>query len=400
MILKALFRRLSGVLCLLALFAPLAARAALTEDDFKQWSLLAVQDEGRIKPLDTFSRETLLRLTGGSFPRHGRLQGCAGQGLATERFSRFRAPERRRVARLEKGAAGARRLPPADPRSSAWTPRANAFPSMSSPHLADAGSDGPRHPRPAFPGGRSAAQPRAAGGRKRQRPADAVQNPAGRRGFSGRAASRLDRAPPAAPTAEAGPAAARRTAWLTPSDEAKDAYGAERFAPAEAALGDTLRAYQAGDGYQFNLHARELRGDLRALNPARYPTDSALELEHTYNHLGGVSVGVVPLRGGGGRLDGGRRRKMARPAMGGAGGGFCRADDARRRHRAAFRGGGPPAGDEHVRVDDLGGLRGDRARVRLLRGLPGHDLPARRVASRVLAAAAGPAIARRRARHD
>ena len=52
------------------------------------------------------------------------------------------------------------------------------------------------------------------------------------------------------------------------------------------ALGETLRAYQAGDGFKFNLSARDLRGRLRALNPARYPTDSALSLEYSYNHLG------------------------------------------------------------------------------------------------------------------
>src|SRR5437899_9232226 len=34
--------------------------------DFKQWGLLAIQDGGRRKPIDTFARETLIRITGGS----------------------------------------------------------------------------------------------------------------------------------------------------------------------------------------------------------------------------------------------------------------------------------------------------------------------------------------------
>src|SRR5207249_7307654 len=41
--------------------------AADTRDlDFKQLGLLAIQDAGRRKPVDTFARETLIRLTGRS----------------------------------------------------------------------------------------------------------------------------------------------------------------------------------------------------------------------------------------------------------------------------------------------------------------------------------------------
>ena len=34
--------------------------------DFKQWGLLAIQDGGRRKPMDTFARETLIKITGRS----------------------------------------------------------------------------------------------------------------------------------------------------------------------------------------------------------------------------------------------------------------------------------------------------------------------------------------------
>ena len=34
--------------------------------DFKQWGLLAIQDGGRRKPVDTFARETLIKITGRS----------------------------------------------------------------------------------------------------------------------------------------------------------------------------------------------------------------------------------------------------------------------------------------------------------------------------------------------
>ena len=34
--------------------------------DFKQWGLLAIQDGGRRKPIDTFAREALIKITGRS----------------------------------------------------------------------------------------------------------------------------------------------------------------------------------------------------------------------------------------------------------------------------------------------------------------------------------------------
>src|SRR5713101_9967534 len=34
--------------------------------DFKQWGLLAIQDGGRRKPIDTFAKEALIRVTGRS----------------------------------------------------------------------------------------------------------------------------------------------------------------------------------------------------------------------------------------------------------------------------------------------------------------------------------------------
>src|SRR3954469_9993926 len=34
--------------------------------DFKQWGLLAIQDGGRRKPVDTFAREALIKITGRS----------------------------------------------------------------------------------------------------------------------------------------------------------------------------------------------------------------------------------------------------------------------------------------------------------------------------------------------
>ena len=43
-----------------------AAPADTSSVDFKQWGLVAIQDNGRRKPVDTFAKETLIRLTGRS----------------------------------------------------------------------------------------------------------------------------------------------------------------------------------------------------------------------------------------------------------------------------------------------------------------------------------------------
>ena len=46
--------------------SPDASAANTSELDFKQWGLLAIQDGGRRKPVDTFAKETLIRITGRS----------------------------------------------------------------------------------------------------------------------------------------------------------------------------------------------------------------------------------------------------------------------------------------------------------------------------------------------
>ncbi|MDP9254755.1 MAG: hypothetical protein M3O66_07455, partial [Verrucomicrobiota bacterium] len=54
---------LTGSICSAQSDLPAADSSSL---DFKPWSLLAIQDGGRRKPIDTFARETLTRVTGQS----------------------------------------------------------------------------------------------------------------------------------------------------------------------------------------------------------------------------------------------------------------------------------------------------------------------------------------------
>ena len=133
------------------------------------------------------------------------------------------------------------------------------------------------------------------------------------------------------------------TIWLAPPD-ASQFYGEARFTPAAVALRGIAQAYLQGDGFNFSLHARELRGVLRQLNPVRYPPDALLARECFYNHLGAFPwaallyfVGLGP--------PGGRRREpralaprlpLWRPGRGLGGLG-----PARPGHRPALRRGGP-----------------------------------------------------------
>src|SRR6476469_5776446 len=67
--------RLRLLIAAITLFSGAAACLAQNADmpaadssalDFKQFGLLAIQDGGRRKPVDTFARETLIKLTGRS----------------------------------------------------------------------------------------------------------------------------------------------------------------------------------------------------------------------------------------------------------------------------------------------------------------------------------------------
>ena len=281
-------RRLCAALCLFALvfgFANTPARAQLTEPDFKQWSLLAVQDEGRVKPLDTFARESLLHLTGGSFLGMAIYKDATGKiwhpddfllsvlisdkhdwkkeplvlvnyrplvqklGLDIAR-KRFSFEELTQLPALDGmiRAVDALRAGATDPDLNREQQEVESLNSrLALLHRLLTGESLLVVPRP----------PR----------------------------SNADLAALTPQSATAGAQFAASTAWLVPAEDARNLYGLEKFAPVSAALSDTLHAYEAADRYGFQVHARELRDALRALNPTRYPGESLLGLEYNYNHL-------------------------------------------------------------------------------------------------------------------
>lgn len=83
------------------------------------------------------------------------------------------------------------------------------------------------------------------------------------------------------------PAPQRATdSWVVPPSFA-DYYSAEKFAPVQSELQAFANAYLQADGFQFATAARKLRDAFRNLSPNIYPTEKQLRLEYFYNHFDG-----------------------------------------------------------------------------------------------------------------
>src|SRR6266700_1153969 len=85
------------------------------------------------------------------------------------------------------------------------------------------------------------------------------------------------------------PSAQRETdAWVVPDPATVASYYSEmQFAPAFAELTKMMRAYTEADAFNFSSAARQLQDNLRALSPSIYPQDRQLRLEYFYNHFEG-----------------------------------------------------------------------------------------------------------------
>lgn len=62
-------------------------------------------------------------------------------------------------------------------------------------------------------------------------------------------------------------------------------YKDEDFSKVTTALQGMAKSYSSGDAFNFSLNSRELRLGLRTLSPAIYPTERELGIESFYNHL-------------------------------------------------------------------------------------------------------------------
>ncbi|MDQ2869058.1 MAG: cytochrome c biogenesis protein CcsA, partial [Verrucomicrobiota bacterium] len=86
-------------------------------------------------------------------------------------------------------------------------------------------------------------------------------------------------------------------AWMVPDPASMSgSFNEQQSAPALAALTKAMNAYASADAFNFSAGAHELRDDLRAISPSVYPTESKLELEYFYNHFDGF-FWAIPLYG-------------------------------------------------------------------------------------------------------
>src|SRR6266446_1464170 len=255
-----------SVACALIAFAqeagpPNVQSVAHTGDlDTRQFGLLALQDNGRRKPLDTFAKETLTRLTGrSSYTDKAGKKWAANDfllsvlletrdwknepmvlvslGKLKEQLGLAKTQRRFSFAQL-KGLAELRRI----------TNEAHAL-------------------------------------KRAEKPLDRTQQ---------EALSTSDRLALFGRIMDGSallivPAPNNKTdAWLVPDVTTVAPYYSEmQFQGAQTRLQTLANAYGEGDAFNFSLAAHQLRSYLRALSPSIYPTESQLQLEYFYNHFEG-----------------------------------------------------------------------------------------------------------------
>src|SRR5436189_4698226 len=224
--------------------------------DFKQWGLLAIQDGGRRKPLDTFAKEALIRITGRSrYPdKTGRKWGpndfvlsalvesrdwknepmvLISSGQLIEQLGLDKTERRFSFAELT-GSAELQRI----------VTEAQAL-------------------------------------KRAEKPLTRVQQ---------EALSVSDRLALLAHVMDGSallivPAPANETdPWVEPSVWSRY-YSEAQFAPIRVQLQTVVTGYVNADPFNFSRAANQLRENLRALSPSIYPRDQQLRLEYFYNHF-------------------------------------------------------------------------------------------------------------------
>jgi cytochrome c-type biogenesis protein CcsB len=225
--------------------------------DFKQWGLLAIQDGGRRRPIDTFAKETLIRIT--------------GRSTYTDKTGRKWRPNDFVLSAL---------LETHD-----W--KSEPMVLISSGQLIEQLGLDKTHRRFSFTqlAGSAELQRLASEAqtlKRAQKPLTRVQQ---------EALSVSDRLMLLAHVIDGSalliiPASTKETdPWVDPSEWSRY-YQEAPFAPIRIQLQTTVAGYVNGDAFNFSRAANQLRQDLRSLSPSVYPQDH-LRLEYFYNHFEG-----------------------------------------------------------------------------------------------------------------
>jgi cytochrome c-type biogenesis protein CcsB len=225
---------------------------------FKEWGLLAIQDSGRRKPVDTFARETLIRIT--------------GRSTYTEKTGRKWQPNDIVLsAQLE---------------THDWKNEPMVLVSFGKLKEQLGLDKTQRRFSFAQLAGSTELQRIANEARARKRAEQTLDR------IQQEALSVSDRLVLFSNVMDGSalliiPAPRNETdAWVQPSEFARY-YSEAQFAPVQAQLQTLANAYAQGDGFNFSRATHQLRENLRALSPSIYPQDRQLRLEYFYNHFAG-----------------------------------------------------------------------------------------------------------------
>ncbi|PYK82477.1 MAG: hypothetical protein DME41_09480 [Verrucomicrobia bacterium] len=197
--------------------------------DFHQFGLLAAQDGGRRKPIDTFSRETLIRITGRS-----RYVGKAGRKWQANDFVLSGALE-----------------------THDW--RTEPMVLVSLGQLKEKLGLDKTERRFSFE--------QLVASTELQRLLALLANIMNGSALLIVPASKSETDP-----------------WVVPPEFSRY-YSETQFAPIQIELQTTATSYAQADGFNFSRAASRLRESLRALSPSIYPQERQLRLEYFYNHF-------------------------------------------------------------------------------------------------------------------
>jgi cytochrome c-type biogenesis protein CcsB len=244
---------LSGEIALEAAEVPTANTSNL---DFKQWGLLAIQEGGRRKPVDTFARETLIRITGRSTYKDKSGRKWGPNDFILSALMETRDWKNEPMVLISTGQLVEElRLDKAQRRFS--------FAQL-------AGSTELQ---------RIATEAQAL--KRAEKPLTRVQQ---------EALNVSDRLTLLARVMDGSgllivPAATKETdPWVDPSGWSKY-YSEAQFAPIQVQLQTMVAGYANDDSFNFGRAANQLRENLRALSPSIYPQERPLRLEYFYNHF-------------------------------------------------------------------------------------------------------------------
>jgi cytochrome c-type biogenesis protein CcsB len=225
--------------------------------DFKQFGLLAIQDGGRRKPVDTFARETLIKITGRSTYTAGAKTWQGNDFILSMLLDTHKWQDEPMIL-VSLGQL-------IEQLGLDKTRRRFSFAQLSAlPEL-----------------NRLAGEAHAV--RKAEKPLSRLQSEVmavtERLGLFAHVMDGSAFLLVPAPEKTTDP-------WIVPPAFSQH-YNETQFAPVQTQLQTMANSYVRGDGFAFGRAANQLRDGLRVLSPKIYPEESQLRLEYFYNHWDG-----------------------------------------------------------------------------------------------------------------